>query len=313
MQTTAVILTKARQLSLGEVRLDQPGADDVVVDIDYSAISTGTERLLWTGDMPPFPGLGYPLVPGYEAVGRVVRAGPTSGRREGDFVFVPGASCFGPVRGLFGAAARRLVTAGARTIALDERLADQGTLFALAATAHHALGVPGARLPELIVGHGVVGRLLARLTLAKGGSAPTVWETNAGRRDRADGYRVSDASQDPRRDYASIYDASGDSNVLDAVVPRLAKGGEIVLAGFYSGRPSFAFPPAFMREMRLRVAAEWSPADLSAVKELVSSGRLSLDDLITHRRPAADAPGAYATAFEDTSCLKMVLDWRAFG
>jgi bacteriochlorophyllide a dehydrogenase len=297
MHTTAVILTEARRLSLASVQLDQPSSTDVVVDVDYSGISAGTERLLWSGDMPPFPGMGYPLVPGYEAVGRVTSAGPESGRREGDFVFVPGASCFGPVRGLFGASAGRLVVPGQRAVLLDERL---------------ALAVPGARLPELIIGHGVVGRLLARLTVAKGGPAPTVWETNAARRDGAQGYVVTDGSQQDRRDYGSIYDASGDSNVLDLALGRLAKGGEIVLAGFYSGRPSFAFPPAFMREMRLRVAAEWKPADLDAVRSLVADGRLSLDNLITHRSEAADASAAYATAFEDSSCLKMVLDWRAF-
>jgi bacteriochlorophyllide a dehydrogenase len=312
MQTTAVILTEARHLSLATVQLDQPGVADIIVDVDYSGISTGTERLLWSGEMPPFPGMGYPLVPGYEAVGRVTMAGVDSGRREGDFVFIPGASCFGPVRGLFGASAGRLVVPARRAVLLDEGLGDRGVLFALAATAHHALATPGARLPDLIIGHGVVGRLLARLTVAKGGPAPTVWEANDSRRDGADGYVVMDATQDARRDYTSIYDASGDSNILDTVVGRLAKGGEIVLAGFYSGRPSFAFPPAFMREMRLRVAAEWSPGDLDAVRSLVADGRLSLDNLITHRRDAADAPAAYTTAFEDSSCLKMVLDWRAF-
>jgi 3-hydroxyethyl bacteriochlorophyllide a dehydrogenase len=47
----------------------------MVVDIRYSGISTGTEKLFWSGQMPPFPGMGYPLVPGYEAAGEVVEAG----------------------------------------------------------------------------------------------------------------------------------------------------------------------------------------------------------------------------------------------
>ncbi len=64
----------------------------------------------------------------------------------------------------------------------------------------------------------------------------------------------------------------------------------MVLAGFYSERLHFAFPPAFMREARIRVAAQWQPADLATVAALAASGALSLDGLITHAEPAADAP-----------------------
>jgi 3-hydroxyethyl bacteriochlorophyllide a dehydrogenase len=65
-----------------------------------------------------------------------------------------------------------------------------------------------------------------------------------------------------------------------------------------------------MREARLRVAAEWAPADLAATTALIAGGALDLTGLITHRLPAADADAAYRTAFGDPACLKMVLDWR---
>jgi 3-hydroxyethyl bacteriochlorophyllide a dehydrogenase len=117
-------------------------------------------------------------------------------------------------------------------------------------------------------------------------------------------------ADDTRHDYQSIYDVSGDAAILDTLIPRLAAGGEIVLAGFYSAPLSFSFPPAFMREARIRVAAEWRQADLEAMKSLVESGRLSLDGLITHRKEARDAAEAYRTAFGDPACLKMILDWR---
>jgi 3-hydroxyethyl bacteriochlorophyllide a dehydrogenase len=306
----AVVFEEPRRLALRLLALDSAGDEDVVVDLEWSSISTGTERLLYTGRMPAFPGLGYPLVPGYESVGRVVGSGARSGRLVGDRVFVPGARCFGAVRGLFGGAASRLVVPGARTIVLDDTLGERAVLLALAATAHHALAAPGARPPELVVGHGVLGRLLARLALALGHAAPVVWETNAGRRSGATGYSVTDADTDSRRDYASIYDVSGDASLLDALVGRLAPRGEIVLAGFYESALAFSFPPAFLREARIRVAAEWTPPDLDAVATLVRAGRLSLDELVTHRRRVADAEDAYRTAFEDSACLKMVLDWR---
>lgn len=309
METLAVVIEEPERLALRRLDLSPPEACDVVVDVQWSGISTGTERLLWLGRMPAFPGLGYPLVPGYESVGRVVRAGAASGRREGELVFVPGARCFGPVRGLFGGAAARLVAAGDRVLPVDETLGDRAVLLALAATAHHALA--DGRLPDLIVGHGVLGRLLARLAVANGGEPPTVWERNPVRCAGAEGYRVIHPEEDPRHDYRAVYDVSGDGALLDALIGRLARGGEVTLAGFYAAPLSFTFPPAFMREARIRIAAEWTPPDLPEVRDLVETGRLSLDGLITHRLDAGRAGEAYRTAFGDPACLKMILDWRS--
>ncbi len=308
MDALAVVLTGPEKLALSRLPLDAAGPEDVVVDIEWSGISTGTERLLYTGRMPPFPGMGYPLVPGYESVGRITAA--ASGNRVGERVFVPGARCFGDVRGLFGGAASRVVVPAVRVTAFDERLGEHGVLLALAATARHALTLPGVALPDLIIGHGVLGRMLARLAVLSG-ARPVVWERNPARAEGAEGYDVIDPAADDRRDYRAIYDVSGDASLLDALIGRLAPGGEVVLAGFYSDRLSFAFPPAFMREARIRIAAQWQPADLAAVAALAGSGELSLAGLITHREAAGDAAQAYRTAFDDAACLKMILDWRA--
>jgi 3-hydroxyethyl bacteriochlorophyllide a dehydrogenase len=311
MNTIAVVLEQPEHLVLSRLDLSPPGEEDIVVDIEWSGISTGTERLLWSGRMPHFPGMGYPLVPGYESVGRVAIAGSRSGRQVGERVFVPGARCYGEVRGLFGGAAAHVVVPGSRVVPIDDQLGERAVLLALAATARHAIAGADPQQPDLIVGHGVLGRLLARLALIAGGVPPVVWERNPERVSGAEGYRVLDPADDSRRDYRAIYDVSGDASLLDNLITRLAPGGEIVLAGFYSEPLSFAFPPAFMREARIRIAAQWREPDLVAVKQLAESGHLSLDGLITHRRDALDADAAYRTAFGDSACLKMILDWRA--
>lgn len=308
MNSTAVVFRGPEQLELRRLSLSPRGAGEVVVAIEWSAISTGTERLLWRGEMPPFPGMGYPLVPGYESVGRVLETDESSPLRVGDRVFVPGASCFEDVRGLFGGAASRLRVPAARVTKIDEALGEQGVLLALAATAEHALAGGDGRPADLIIGHGVLGRLLARIAVCRGAS-PVVWEKNPQRAGGATGYDVVDPTVDARRDYRAVYDVSGDASIVDAVVPRLAKGGEIVLAGFYD-RIGFGFPLAFMKEARLRIAAEFQPADLVAVQGYLDAGTLSLDGLITHRSPYEQAAEAYRTAFTDPDCLKMLIDWR---
>jgi bacteriochlorophyllide a dehydrogenase len=314
MKTAAVVLQAPQDLGLRELELDTAGEADVIVDIDYSGISTGTEKLLWSGRMPSFPGMGYPLVPGYESVGRVVQAGPRARHKVGDHVFVPGARCFGPVRGLFGGAAARLVVSDDRVYDVDAALGEQAVLLALAATAYHAVSCGGKKhpvnAPDLIIGHGVLGRLLARLTVAAGLPPPTVWELDATRSEGARGYEVLHPEADKRRDYRAVYDVSGDVRIIDKVMPHLLKGGEIVLAGFYAEPVAFNFAPAFMREAHIRAAAEWQRPDMLAVKQLAEEGRLDLSGLITHRERAEHADGAYRTAFGDMHCLKMVLDWK---
>ena len=310
MKSLAVVFDEPGSVAVRALPIDEPGDADVRIAVKYTGISTGTERLLYTGTMPPFPGLGYPLVPGYESVGTITHAGPLSNRAVGDEVFVAGARCFGETRGLFGGAAETLVVAGERTHVIPDGLGDRGALLSLSATALHALRKPvDGALPELIVGHGSLARLAARLVVALGGPAPTVWEINPARVSGAVGYAVVHPDHDPRRDYQRILELSGANDILDTLTPRLARGGEIVLGGFYHEPVKFAFPLAFMRAMQLKIAAEFTPQDLADVTAMVTGGELSLDDIITHRVPAAGAAEAYATAFGDPTCVKMILNW----
>ena len=314
-QAQAIVFDAPRKLSVQTLPLKAFESGDIEVEVSFSGISTGTERLLWDGSMPPFPGLGYPLVPGYETVGTVVRVSDAAEVSVGGTVFVPGSYSFQGVRNIFGGAGARLVVPRDRVVSVSPALGPQAVLLALAATCFHAVALGGTRqplvAPDLIVGHGVMGRLLARIALAMGWPAPTVWETQPVRRTGAGGYPCLHPDEDGRKDYRAIYDVSGDASILNALIARLAPGGEVVLAGFYKQDLRFAFVPAFMREANLRVASQWKKHDLLAVTALVESGALSLDGLITHTLTPGRATEAYEVAFGDPQCLKMMMDWRA--
>ncbi len=310
MQTSAIILDGPGKLAIRKTALTAMESADLLVEIQYSGISAGTEKLLWKGTMPSFPGMGYPLVPGYESVGIIVDAGDQNQDRIGEWVFVPGANCYTDARGLFGGSARNVIVNSARALPISGQLREEAILYALAATALHAIN--GGSAPDLIVGHGVLGRLLARLTVASGLPAPTVWDINRARHKGTSGYNVIHPDDDDRHDYHHIYDVSGNTQALGSFINRLAKRGELVLAGFYDAPISFAFPPAFQREAKLRVAAEWQPEDLVMINSMVERGALNLSGLITHVEPASDALTAYPEAFDNSECLKMVLDWREY-
>ncbi|MCH1492294.1 MAG: chlorophyll synthesis pathway protein BchC [Luminiphilus sp.] len=309
---TAVVFESPGNLSLREVGLPDCDPTDCLVEVDWSGISTGTERLLWDGRMPPFPGLDYPLVPGYESVGRVLTAGSESTVEAGSVVFVPGSRGFQDVAGLFGGAAKQLVVDSKRLVPLQASTGSEGVLLALIATAVHAIKrFENEELPQLIVGHGVLGRLVARICVALGAEDLCVWEQNPARRDNDGSYRVLDPSDDSQSHYHRICDVSGDSSILGTLLPHLSKTGCIVLAGFYHKPLQFDFPVAFMAEATLRIAAEWQPSDLELAQTLLQNERIIVEDLITHQYTAQEAAPAYDRAFSDPYCLKMILDWRS--
>jgi len=309
--STAVVFEQPGEMTIRPVELPEPHSTDCVVEVQWTGISTGTERLLWDGRMPPFPGLAYPLVPGYESVGSVLSTGERTDFEVGQRVFVPGSRGFKDVQGLFGGAARSLVVPAERLISLPAETESTGVLLALAATACHALRrMDDLGPPELIIGHGALGRLLARVTEARYQMTPVVWETADERREGNYRYNVIDPTDDDRRDYRRVCDVSGASLIIDQAVHHLAKRATILLAGFYAAPIQFQFPAAFMREIDLRISAEWQPEDMQSALDLVSGGDLSLSGIITHDQPYDSAETAYQQAFSDPRCLKMVLDWR---
>ena len=234
------------------------------------------------------------------------------GFAEGDLVFVPGANCYKDVRGLFGGAAKRIVLPAARAVKLDGIADEEGILIALAATAHHAVAGEGAALPQLIVGHGVLGRL-HRAHHARPRRRRADRHRNPGRAPRwRGGYTVLTPEQDTRRDYATICDASGAAGLLDTLIPKLAKRGEITLAGFYEDAAVLHLPA--------RLHARGADPHRSGIHHGGHAGRedaggrsvaLSLSGLISHHAAASTAAEAYEQAFTDPNCIKMALDWSA--
>jgi len=117
--------------------------------------------------------------------------------------------------------------------------------------------------------------------------------------------------QDKRSDYGVVCDVSGSADALNQMIKRGRPGATVALAGFYMSPPTFDFAPAFMREINILISAEWKPKDLEEAAGLVASGRLDLSNLISEQVEASEAQGAYDIAFNESSCLKMVIDWRS--
>ena len=220
-------------------------------------------------------------------IGRPRDAGRAGcGPPVGERVFVPGARCFGPRARVVRRRRRPAGRARRQGGAGRDSLGEHGVLLALAATAYHATRA-GAPQPELIIGHGVLGRLLARLAIAAGAPPPTVWESNPGRRDGAEGYRVVDPASDDRRDYRAICDVCGDPKLLDTLIGRLAPGRRDRARRLLRRAAQLRLPARLHARGAAAHRRRVEGARPAAVQALIAAGRLSLDGLITHAADAA--------------------------
>ncbi|MGZ9164862.1 MAG: zinc-dependent alcohol dehydrogenase [Anaerolineales bacterium] len=108
MKQKTLYFTAPRQVELREETLPAPGADDVLVETICSAISAGTEMLIYQGRFPRDletdsvistlrGGFKYPLAYGYACVGKVVDVGKQVDREwlgRSVFAFQPHTSYF---------------------------------------------------------------------------------------------------------------------------------------------------------------------------------------------------------------------------
>ncbi len=248
MSRTSLYFTAPRQVELRSQELPPPGAGEVQVQTVCSAISAGTEMLLYRGEAPgglaadaSLPALGgtlaYPLTYGYCAVGRVAACGPgvdASWLGRSVFAFNPHESAFN---------AR---VADLQVVPPGVSNADVAFLPHMETAVNLILdGEP--RLDEVVVvlGQGVVG-LLAAALLAQHPLTLLTLDAYSLRRQRslelgaAHSLDPADLAQaasllGPRR-ADLVYELTGRPEALDAALALVGEHGRVVVGSWYGQR-----------------------------------------------------------------------------
>jgi bacteriochlorophyllide a dehydrogenase len=315
MHTNAIVIPAAGQIELQQVALVEPGPQDVVIETAFTSISAGTERMLLAGRMP-HPMLSFPVIPGYETVGRVVGVGAEADPAlEGSWVYVGGARCYQGVNPAWGGQAQHLIVGHERVVPLQSLDPRQGVLLALAATALHGIdvlaGVEGQRM--LVLGQGPVGQIAARIARSRAAWVAAA-DKNPTRLARAAADIIVDVGNGSLKEQVGqpvqvIVEATGSMVALAEALPLLADGGTILLLGYYD-QLQLPYMPLFLKQARLLTAREWAAGDLIRCRDLMINGALDVAGLITHHVPVQQYTEAYQIALEDPACLKLVLEWE---
>ena len=310
----AIVMPAAQTVEVRAVALTPALPTDVIVETLYTSISAGTERMLYAGHMP-HPMLQFPVIPGYETVGRVIAVGTDApAALLGQTVYVGGARCYVDVNPAWGGQSSIIHVDGKRVVTLDGLNPEHGVFLALAATALHGVDIAGDMHGKkvLILGQGPVGQLAARIAKARGATV-IVTDVSADRLKHSEADLICDTSTQPLgsagvTDCDVMIEASGSMQAAASAIGALAAGGTIVLLGYYD-QIQLPYMPLFLKQARLFTSKEWAPGDLERSRDLLVSGVLDVHTLLTHRSTLDQISTAYTTALFDPHCLKLLLTW----
>jgi len=295
-----------------------PGPGEVRIRAVYSAISHGTEMLVYRGeapvgldlDLPTLRGsFGFPIKYGYASVGRVEEAGPgVQFPATGDLVFT-----HHPHQTIY-------TVPASMPVVLPEGLPPEaGTFLANLETAVNVLLDAPVMVGEVVVifGQGVVGLLLTQLVRHHLPMALLTVEPLARRRELSLALGA-DAALDPREDVPAavaarsegrgadlVIETSGQPAALQVALDVAGLEGRVAVVSWYGTKPVEVDLGSAFHRRRLRVISSQVghlPGALSPRWDTLRRRRvaacllpvLTLAPLVSHRIPFDRATEAYA-------------------
>ena len=308
----------------GEIRnvqLTTPGPDDVVVRTLYSAVSRGTESLVFHGRIPPgqaarmrapfqegeFPG---PVKYGYLNVG-VVEDGPDALRGRTVFCLVPHQT-------------RYVVPAAAVTPVPDDVPAARAVLAGTVETAVNALWDAAPLVGDRIavVGGGMVGCSVAALLARIPGVRVDLVDVDPARAGVAAALGVGFATPgDAEGDRDLVFHASATEAGLARSLELLADEGEVIELSWYGDRPvrvplgeGFHSRRLAIRATQVGAVAPARRGRRSHADRMALALRLladpALDALVSREVAFADLPGQMPVIVDEPSALCIRVTYR---
>lgn len=324
MKARQLWFTAPRQVEIREQPLRCLKDNEILLQSICSAVSSGTEMLVYRGQLPVGMALDsgiealrggttYPLQYGYAMVGRVLETGPGLEAGWQDrlvFAFEPHAS--------------HTITDARQVIPLPEGIEPLAAAFlANMETAVNLVLDGGPRLGEqaVVLGQGVVGLLVSRLLAGFPLGCLYALDRHAGRRERAESGGVNraldpDSTADIRelkdalkKGHAGsgadlVYELSGSPEALNLAIGLCGYAGRIVVGSWYGTKTAQLDLGAEFHRNRLQIVSSqvstiapalggrWDrPRRFQAAWDMIR--RLDPGQLVTHRAPLDDAPGLY--------------------
>ncbi|MEV0134903.1 NAD(P)-dependent alcohol dehydrogenase [Dactylosporangium sp. NPDC050688] len=310
--------------------MPEPGPTQVVVRIEAVGICGSDVHYYETGRIGKYV-VEAPMVVGHESAGTVVAVGTSvSKERIGQQVAlesgVPDGTCEQCRAGRYNLcpdvtffATPPVDGSIAEFVAIEESFAHPvpaGLTAEQAALAEPvSVGVwacqkaavkPGDRV--LVTGTGPVGLLSAQVARAFGATRVTLTDVNARRLDvaRGLGFEALPAGAEQGRGFDVLIECSGSPSATAAAIESLAPAARVVLVGMGSGE--LVLPLQAVQNNELTITGIFRYANTYPLAlQLLASGAVRSDVIITHRFDLVDTERALRLAHSDPESLKAIV------
>jgi 2-desacetyl-2-hydroxyethyl bacteriochlorophyllide A dehydrogenase len=339
----AVVVEKPKHFQIKELPYPKPGAEEVTLDVRACCVC-GTDIHLLDGE---FRGSVYPLIPGHEFSGVVREVGAkVTHVKIGDRVavepFISCGYCYycktgktnqclnGMVIGhtasremkLDGGFSENVVVPGKNLIPLSDRVSfEAGSFIANLGTIIYAIRraqlQPGMNV--LVFGTGANGLILSELSKKTGASTVVVTGRTKSRLEVAkrmgiDATVVANGSQENELyeiaplGFDVVFETTGSAKIVERTFKFVKKGGTIILYGIVPPEHHSLINPFDICRKDLRIIGSFSSVNTCIIAhELLASGVIQVEHLISHRFSLQDWGKAIDTARDPSKCMRAIV------
>ncbi len=308
------VMTNPGKIEFREIAKPTPAADEVLIQMKRIGVC-GSDIHVFHG-LHPYTS--YPVVQGHEVAGVVAEVGAqVTGFTPGDkVIFMPQVTCgvCYPCRhGMYhicdnlkvmgfqtnGAAQEYFPVNVNNVLKLPESISlDQAALIEPISVAVHCLArggkIEGQKV--LVLGAGTIGNLVAQVAQASGAQAVMLTDVSDYKLDKARECGIHNVVNPDKEDIAQailkyfgpdkadlIMECVGVQPTITQAVANARKGSTIVVVGVFGKKPEVDLGLVQDRELSLVGTLMYQKKDYERAIELVASGKLCLDPMVTQR------------------------------
>jgi bacteriochlorophyllide a dehydrogenase len=336
MRSKAVVFTAPNEVRYLDVESPDPGENDIVIDIHHSWISNGTEGSFLRGERlsgdeawqqgDPMP---FPMIAGYQKVGRIVSLGTNvAGFEVGEMVFASMSKVTGMFDNRFAGHVSPSVCDKGAVIKIPAGIDPLAVSGLVLTQVGYNCGNRSSIEPgqvAIVLGDGLVGQWAAQTLKQRGATVVMVGKHDDRLKKAAPHAHIINGPDDFGTSAFDalnlgkvqvLVDTIGSVPAMYAWLHRMNRNSHIVVAGFYKPSGNVNIQTALQDfrnyEISFDLVSGATAKRLDDTMQWIADGKLDTLSLITHRFPVEQASSVWELIESKREpILGVVLDWPA--